>query len=252
MYVERIFISPERGAPQIECDQISVEYGRGVVGDRNFGKDIHPGQNITLVEAEEIELFLSLHDRLPDLSLTRRNLVTRGVRLNELLGKEFMICDVQFRGVELCEPCTILASCLETEAVPSAQTIRAPLNDIDVIFYDPHDEDGQRARAVETRLRIDRPGQNWEVRNQPVMHARNGDAPYRDSGNAMTHWPEIETAVGARLDKNSEICLLALFGTNSLLAGHITHNPKRSDEVFNSRVISKHWLQQWPSLRIVA
>jgi MOSC domain-containing protein YiiM len=122
--VERIFISPERGAPQIECDQISVECGRGVIGDRNFGKNIHPGQNITLVEAEEIELFLSLHDRLPDLSLTRRNLVTRGVRLNELLGKEFMIGDVRLRGVELCEPCTILASCLETEAVPSAQIIK--------------------------------------------------------------------------------------------------------------------------------
>lgn len=124
MSVERIFISPERGAPQIECDQISVECGLGIIGDRNFGKDIHPGQNITLVEAEEIELFLSLHDRLPDLSLTRRNLVTRGVRLNELLGNEFMIGDVRLRGVELCEPCTILASCLETEAVPSAQIIK--------------------------------------------------------------------------------------------------------------------------------
>ena len=52
--VERIFISPERAAPQIECDKISVESGGGVVGDRNFGKNIHPGQNITLVEAEEI------------------------------------------------------------------------------------------------------------------------------------------------------------------------------------------------------
>ena len=124
MNVERIFTSPERGAPQIECDQIAVECGRGVIGDRNFGKSIHPGQNITLVEAEEIELFLSLHDRLPDLSLTRRNLVTRGVRLNELLGKEFMIGDVRLLGVELCEPCTILASCLKTETVPSSQIIK--------------------------------------------------------------------------------------------------------------------------------
>jgi MOSC domain-containing protein YiiM len=122
--VERIFISPERRAPQIECDQISVERCRGVVGDRNFGKNIHPGQNITLVEAEEIELFFSLQDRSPDLSLTRRNLITRGVRLNELVGKEFMVGEVRLRGVELCEPCTILGSCLSTEAVSSAQVIK--------------------------------------------------------------------------------------------------------------------------------
>ena len=124
MNVERIFISPERAAPQIECDKISVESGGGVVGDRNFGKNIHPGQNITLVEAEEIELFSSLHNRLPDLSCTRRNLITRGVRLNELVGKEFMVGEVRLRGVELCEPCTILGGWLSTEAVTSAQVIR--------------------------------------------------------------------------------------------------------------------------------
>jgi MOSC domain-containing protein YiiM len=122
--VERIFISPERRALQIECDNISVERGRGVVGDRNFGKNIHPGQNITLVEAEEIELFFSLHGCAPDPSLTRRNLITRGVRLNDLLGKEFTVGQVRLRGVELCEPCTILGSCLATDAVSPRDVIK--------------------------------------------------------------------------------------------------------------------------------
>ena len=63
----------------------------GVVGDRNFGVSRHPGQNLTLVEAEEIERFCAEQARVPDLRLTRRNLVTRGVRLNELVNREFSI-----------------------------------------------------------------------------------------------------------------------------------------------------------------
>jgi MOSC domain-containing protein YiiM len=124
MSIERIFISPARGAPQLECEQISVECGRGVVGDRNFGKSIHPGQNITLIEAEEIELFLALQNLAPDLSLTRRNLITRRVRLNDFVGKEFMVGEVRLRGVELCEPCTILGGCLSSEAVPPIAVIK--------------------------------------------------------------------------------------------------------------------------------
>ena len=124
MSVERIFVSPTRGAPQVECDEVSVEASRGVVGDRNFGKSLHPGQNITLVEAEEIELFFSLHERSPDLSLTRRNLITRGVRLNEFVGKEFRVGEVRLRGVELCEPCTILGGWLSTDALSSAEVIK--------------------------------------------------------------------------------------------------------------------------------
>jgi MOSC domain-containing protein YiiM len=89
--VERIFISPAPGAPQVECDRVTVQAGMGIVGDRNYGKSVHPGQNLTLVEAEELEEFLKQHSRPLDLSLTRRNLVTRGVRLNELVNAEFTV-----------------------------------------------------------------------------------------------------------------------------------------------------------------
>lgn len=124
MIVERIFISPERHADQLECGHISVRGGLGVVGDRNFGKNIHLGQNITLVEAEEIELFCSEHFRAPDLSLTRRNLITRGVRLNDLVGVEFTIGTVRLRGIELCEPCILFGNSLSSEALPPAAVIR--------------------------------------------------------------------------------------------------------------------------------
>lgn len=124
MIVERIFISPERGAAQIECEQIALQCGMGVVGDRNFAVGKHPGQNLTLVEAEEIERFCAEQARIPDLSLTRRNLITRGVRLNDLLNTEFTIGNVKVRGVELCEPCVILGSALGSESLAIPAVIK--------------------------------------------------------------------------------------------------------------------------------
>ena len=122
--VERIFISPERGAAQVEHQRIAVQGGMGVLGDRNFGKRTHPGQNITLVEAEEIERFCAQFSRTTDLSLTRRNLVTRGVRLNDLVNVEFSIGNVRLRGVELCEPCTLLGNRLSSESLTPAAVIK--------------------------------------------------------------------------------------------------------------------------------
>jgi len=124
VHVERIFISPEHHAAQVECEHITVQSGMGVVGDRNFGKNVHPGQNITLVEAEEIELFCAEYSLIPDLSLTRRNLITRGVRLNDLVGVEFKIGTVRVRGIELCEPCVLLGNSLSKESFASPAVIK--------------------------------------------------------------------------------------------------------------------------------
>lgn len=124
MVVERIFICPERGAAQLECDHITVEGGMGVSGDRNFGHCTCPGQNVTLVEAEEIELFSAEHSRAPDLSVTRRNLVTRGVRLNDLVNMEFTVGTVRLRGVELCEPCILLGKRLGSESLAPASVVK--------------------------------------------------------------------------------------------------------------------------------
>ncbi len=124
MFIERIFTSPERGALQVERERIALQRGVGVVGDRNFGVSRHPGQNLTLVEAEEIERFCAEQARVPDLSLTRRNLVTRGVRLNDLVNREFSIGGVKLRGIELCEPCTILGSALSSDSTTTSSVIK--------------------------------------------------------------------------------------------------------------------------------
>jgi MOSC domain-containing protein YiiM len=115
LLVERIFISEPTGQSQQELAEIQVVAGAGIVGDRYYGRHDEPGQNITFIEAEAIESFLAAHGRPMDLSVTRRNVVTRGVRLNQLVGKEFTVGGLRFRGVELCEPCLGLGQALSSQ-----------------------------------------------------------------------------------------------------------------------------------------
>jgi hypothetical protein len=124
-----------------------------------------------------------------------------------------------------------------------------PLNDVDVIYFD---KVGQYLTdSIQHQLSLLKPSIKWEVKNQALMHIRNGDKPYINSMDAMTYWPEKETAVGVRLLEDGEIELSAPFGTRSLFKGYITFNPKRSFSVFQQRLCSKKWVEKWPRLRVI-
>lgn len=122
--IEKLFTRAPSGGPMIEHQTVRVVAGAGIEGDRYFDCHDEPGQNITLVEAEVIEGFLAQHQRAHDLSVTGRNLVTRGVRLNELVGREFSIGPVRLRGVELCDPCRLLGESLASTTLPAAEVVR--------------------------------------------------------------------------------------------------------------------------------
>ena len=124
MSIERIFIRPPGGNPTIEQESVRVVAGAGIEGDRYFAAHDEPGQNVTFVEAEAIEAFAIEHRRPLDLSATGRNVVTRGVRLNELVGREFIVGSVRFRGVELCEPCLTLGEALATPTLSPARAVK--------------------------------------------------------------------------------------------------------------------------------
>ena len=96
--VEEINIGPSEALKPVAS--VAALAGKGLRGDRHFDADgAKPGQALTLIEAEALE----------DVGLTgaqsRRQLVVRGVRLNELVGRRFRVGDVECAGVELCEPC---------------------------------------------------------------------------------------------------------------------------------------------------
>lgn len=103
--IEAIHVGPEEAGALQPVESVRVLAGKGVEGDRHFSADgAKPGQALTLVEAENVE----------DVGLapggSRRQLTTRGVRLNDLVGKHFKVGDVECYGVELCEPCEHLQS----------------------------------------------------------------------------------------------------------------------------------------------
>ena len=116
MTIILITLAPTAGAA-VQCPaEARLEAGAGIVGDRHFSHAAEvAGQNLTLVEAEELEAFNLRHGTDFPLTAFRRNLVTRGVRLNDLVGRIFTIGTARLRGVELCEPCAHLAERLADE-----------------------------------------------------------------------------------------------------------------------------------------
>ncbi len=123
MIVERIYLSPARKSAQIEPAQVELVAGRGIEGDRHFDRSDWPGQNLTLVEAEEIERFCAWQRCPIDYSLSRRNLVTRGIRLNALVGRRFWVGEIELLGVELCEPCSSLGKSLASATVSASEVV---------------------------------------------------------------------------------------------------------------------------------
>ena len=128
MSIERIFVATAPRAPQIEVPSVRVVVGKGIEGDRHFGKRKVPGENLTLVEAEELEAFAQEQGVPVDLSGSRRNIVTRGVRLNDLVGREFRLGTALLRGVELCEPCSVMGRLYALPEWPGPRTVRQMLH----------------------------------------------------------------------------------------------------------------------------
>jgi MOSC domain-containing protein YiiM len=108
--VESIHIASSAEGPTQALAQVLAIPGAGLEGDRyalklgTFYKPA-PDYELTLIEAEAIEaLRRDYHVELAA-GEARRNIVTRDVPLNHLVGKEFAIGEVRFRGIRLCEPC---------------------------------------------------------------------------------------------------------------------------------------------------
>jgi MOSC domain-containing protein YiiM len=111
--VDSIHIAAAAKAPMQAVDQVVAIPGVGLEGDRyalktgTFYKP-QPEFELTLIEAEAIEAILHEYKIAMTVGEARRNVVTRGVPLNHLVGREFNIGPVKIRGIRLCEPCSHL------------------------------------------------------------------------------------------------------------------------------------------------
>ncbi len=127
-----------------------------------------------------------------------------------------------------------------------------PLDDIDVVYYDPACLDPGAEAQAEARLRDLMPGLPWSVRNQARMHLRNGDRPYRSTAEAIRHWLETPTAVAVRLG-DGRPGLLAPLGLDDLLDLVLRPMPyaqAHRTAAFRKRLETKSWLKIWPQLRL--
>lgn len=118
-----INIAASAEAPMQSVDEARAVPGKGLEGDRYFYKQgtfykPQPDRELTLIEAEAIEAMKRELDVDYGLSDSRRNIVTRDVPLNHLVGKEFMVGDVKVRGLRLCEPCSHLQKLSHEKVLP--------------------------------------------------------------------------------------------------------------------------------------
>jgi MOSC domain-containing protein YiiM len=114
-HVEAIFVASEPGELPAPVERIRAYAGRGLEGNRYFWEDgdAPPGRGVTLIAAEAMDAVALEGNVSIEPAATRRNVLTRGIDVNELVGERFRIGDVECEGVELCEPCTHLESMTE-------------------------------------------------------------------------------------------------------------------------------------------
>jgi MOSC domain-containing protein YiiM len=112
--VEHIHIATAVSAPVDAVEAVGAIAGVGLDGDRyahgrGHYRDDRVSRGLTLVEAEAIEALAREHGIELAAGETRRNLTTRGISLNDLVGRRFWVGDVLCQGTRLCEPCQYLA-----------------------------------------------------------------------------------------------------------------------------------------------
>ncbi|MGH3105374.1 MAG: MOSC domain-containing protein [Gaiellaceae bacterium] len=125
--VEAIHISPASGQLPEPQPSVRAVAGRGLDGNRYFYETAPPGRAITLIAAEALEAFAAETGIELSAAESRRNVLTRGVDVNALVGKRFRVGDVECLGVELCEPCAHLES-MTKPGVVKGLVHRAGLN----------------------------------------------------------------------------------------------------------------------------
>ncbi len=115
--VFKLGIASENNLQIEEVNSIEVIANKGIVGDRHFREFNDPFSQFTLIESENIDYFnLKYGLNIPYVNF-RRNVITKGIRLNELVGKKFFVGDIELDGIDLCRPCNHLNEILNQENI---------------------------------------------------------------------------------------------------------------------------------------
>ena len=100
-----------------EVESIEVIANKGIIGDRHFKDYNDPYCQLSLIESENIDYYNTKYNlNIPYVDF-RRNIITKGIRLNNLIGKKFLIGNVKVEGLDLCRPCRHLTEMLNQKNI---------------------------------------------------------------------------------------------------------------------------------------
>tara|TARA_B100000029_G_scaffold497557_1_gene565278 strand:+ start:1916 stop:2359 length:444 start_codon:yes stop_codon:yes gene_type:complete len=111
--VIKIGIAPHKGAKINGLNSIDVIQGKGIIGDRTFKENNGLEKQITLIEIENINNYNNLLKTSIEPLDFRRNIITEGISLNDLVGCEFYIGKIKIKAHDLCRPCKYLQDTLK-------------------------------------------------------------------------------------------------------------------------------------------
>ena len=111
--VSKICITNKSAKEMQDVNTVEVIASKGIVNDRYFNENNDQALQITLIESENIDYYNQISEtNIPYISF-RRNIITKGIQLNDLVGKEFLIGNVKIKGHRLCAPCRYLQEMLK-------------------------------------------------------------------------------------------------------------------------------------------
>lgn len=125
-------------------------------------------------------------------------------------------------------------------------------DDIDVVYYDPNDLSPSRDSELEQKLIQATGNPKWSVKNQARMHIKNGFEPYNSTSDALSHWPEMVTAIGVQLNDRDQLKLCCPHGLADLFDIRVQRSPYFPDhEYYVERITKKGWHRNWPNLTVI-
>ncbi len=115
--VLKIGITAKNNQSIKEVNSIEVIANKGIIGDRHFHDFNDPYNQLSLIESEGIDEYNMRFDLNISYIDFRRNIVTKGIKLNDLIGKKLSVGNVKLEVIDLCRPCRHLTEMLKQKNI---------------------------------------------------------------------------------------------------------------------------------------
>ncbi|WP_240620128.1 nucleotidyltransferase family protein [Peribacillus acanthi] len=176
----------------------------------------------------------------------------------KLIHKDEWLMEILFQVKSLNLPdCWVCAGVIRSKIWDKLHgySQRTPVEDVDVVYFDPEDLKEETEKMLEKRLLSILPSIPWSVKNQARMHTVNQNPPYDSTEDAISKFPETVTAIGVRMNELNELELLAPWGIENLLKMEVRPTEifiinKDAYGTYEHRMNKKKWHETWPMIKV--